>query len=115
MIFRILDLVRFSVSCFQGTTGLGCCTPPRFLVMLATGWERTLICWYGLEPWRVVNHVNDWCFRDIYNGGLWEDDLYVCALKRASPVLVTPMEHYLDDFCPVLHSLQRIFRYQGVM
>ena len=24
-----------------------------------------------------MKHVNDWCFRDIYKGGLWEDDLYV--------------------------------------
>ena len=24
-----------------------------------------------------MEHVNDWCFRDIYKGGLWEDDLYV--------------------------------------
>ena len=22
----------------------------------------------------------DWCFRDLHNGGLWEDDLFVCAL-----------------------------------
>ena len=26
-----------------------------------------------------MKHVNDWCFRDIYKGGLWEDDLYVCV------------------------------------
>ena len=37
----------------MGTTGLGCCIPPCFLVTLATGWERTLICW----PWRVVEQV----------------------------------------------------------
>ena len=24
-----------------------------------------------------MEHVNDWCFRDIYKGGLWEDDLYM--------------------------------------
>ena len=24
-----------------------------------------------------MEHVNVWCFRDIYKGGLWEDDLYV--------------------------------------
>ena len=24
--------------------------------------------------------MNDWCFRDIYKGGLWEEVLYVCAL-----------------------------------
>ena len=34
-----------------------------------------------------MEHVNDWCFRDIYKGGLWEDGLYVCALKRISSVL----------------------------
>ena len=26
-----------------------------------------------------MEHVNDWCFRDIYKGGLWDDDLHVCA------------------------------------
>ena len=26
-----------------------------------------------------MEHVNAWCFRDIYKGGLWEDDLHVCA------------------------------------
>ena len=26
-----------------------------------------------------MEHVNDWCFLDIYKGGLWEDDLDVCA------------------------------------
>ena len=62
MIFRILDFYRLSdLGCpnFVGTTGLGCCIPPCFLVMLATGWERTLICWYGWGPWKVVEHVND--------------------------------------------------------
>ena len=34
-----------------------------------------------------MEHVNDWCFRDIYKGGLWEDDLYVCVLKTVSSVL----------------------------
>ena len=29
-----------------------------------------------------MEHVNDWCFRDIYKGGLWEDDLYVCAQEQ---------------------------------
>ena len=27
-----------------------------------------------------MEHVNGWCFRGIYKGGLWEDDLYVSAL-----------------------------------
>ena len=50
MIFRILDFYRLSIlvyPVFVGITGLGCCIPPCFLVMLAIGWERTLICWYG--------------------------------------------------------------------
>ena len=37
----------------------------------------------GKGPWRVVEHVNDCCFRDIYKGGLWEDDLYVSAQKSS--------------------------------
>ena len=47
MIFRILDFYRLSNSVcpdFVGITGLGCCIPPCFLVMLGIGWERTLIC-----------------------------------------------------------------------
>ena len=31
--------------------------------------------------------MNNWYFRDIYKGGLWEDDLHVCALKGVSQVL----------------------------
>ena len=27
-----------------------------------------------------MEHVNCWCFRGIYKGGLWEDDLHVSAL-----------------------------------
>ena len=34
-----------------------------------------------------MENVNDWCFRDIYKGGLWEDDLDVSFLKRVLPVL----------------------------
>ena len=26
-----------------------------------------------------MEHVNGWYFRDIYNGGLWKDDLHVSA------------------------------------
>ena len=50
VIFRNLDFYRLSdLGCpdFVGTIDLGCCIPPCFLVMLARGWERTLICWYG--------------------------------------------------------------------
>ena len=25
-----------------------------------------------------MEHVNGWCFRGIYKGGLWEDDLRLC-------------------------------------
>ena len=28
-----------------------------------------------------MEHVNGWCFRGIYKGGLWEDDLHVFALN----------------------------------
>ena len=34
-----------------------------------------------------MEHVNGWCFRGIYKGGLWENDLRVSALKRVSPDL----------------------------
>ena len=26
-----------------------------------------------------MEHVNCWCFRGIYKGGLWENDLHVSA------------------------------------
>ena len=26
-----------------------------------------------------MEHVNGWCFRGIYKGGLWGDDLHVSA------------------------------------
>ena len=26
-----------------------------------------------------MEHVNGWCFRGIYKGGVWEDDLHVSA------------------------------------
>ena len=28
-----------------------------------------------------MEHVNGWCFRGIYKGGLWENDLHVSALN----------------------------------
>ena len=28
-----------------------------------------------------MEHLNGWCFRGIYKGGLWEDDLHVSVLK----------------------------------
>ena len=33
-----------------------------------------------------MEHVNCWCFRGIYKGGLWEHDLHVSA---QNPVLVS--------------------------
>ena len=52
MIFRILDFYRLSDSVcpeFEGTTGLGCCIPPCFLVMLAIwlGTYFNLLVWIG--------------------------------------------------------------------
>ena len=29
-----------------------------------------------------MEHVNGWCFRGIYKGGLWEDDLHVSARRE---------------------------------
>ena len=29
-----------------------------------------------------MEHVNGWCFRGIYKGGLWENDLHVSARSR---------------------------------
>ena len=29
-----------------------------------------------------MEHVNDWCFCDIYNGNLWEEDLDVYAVYK---------------------------------
>ena len=77
LISRCTQLSRDCIPC-------GCCIPPCFLVILATALERSLICCYGKWPWRVVEHVNDCCFRDIYKGGLWEEDLDVCANTRFS-------------------------------
>ena len=34
-----------------------------------------------------MEHVNGWCFRGIYKGGLWEDGLHISALKRVAPDL----------------------------
>ena len=31
-----------------------------------------------------MEHVNGWCFRGIYKGGLWEDDLHVSARKTVA-------------------------------
>ena len=36
-----------------------------------------------------MEHVNGWCFRGIYKGGLWENDLHVSALKGAQRTTYT--------------------------
>ena len=36
-----------------------------------------------------MEHVNGWCFRGIYKGGLWEDDLHVSALYLRTGELKT--------------------------
>ena len=36
-----------------------------------------------------MEYVNGWCFRGIYKGGLWEDDLHVSArLNTSSDTLI---------------------------
>ena len=79
MIFRILEFYRLSdLECpdFVGTTGLGCCIRPCFLVMFATGTYFLLLVGIGaLESCGT----REWSFRGIYKGGLWEDDLHVSA------------------------------------
>ena len=40
-----------------------------------------------------MEHVNGWCFRGIYKGGLWEDDLHVSAQKAL--FFVVPRLSYL--------------------
>ena len=42
-----------------------------------------------------MEHVNGWCFRGIYKGGLWENDLLNCVRRSLRYKLMT--EHIL--FC----------------
>ena len=44
-----------------------------------------------------MEHVNDWCFRDIYKGGLWDDDLHVCA-HLAETIRPIFRVHFLGHF-----------------
>ena len=40
-----------------------------------------------------MEHVNGWCFRGIYKGGLWENDLHVSAqIDSTCPVTGTAVE-----------------------
>ena len=36
-----------------------------------------------------MENVNGWCFRGIYKGGLWENDLHVSALKTGAIAVIT--------------------------
>ena len=52
-----------------------------------------------------MEHVNGWCFRGIYKGGLWENDLHVsahphdgCADKDSYP----HDKNVTDDLCSLL-------------
>ena len=57
-----------------------------------------------------MEHVNDWCFRDIYKGGVWEEyrQFWVSLMKKK-----TPMDNYLDVSCPVLHCTATNFQEPG--
>ena len=43
-----------------------------------------------------MEHVNGWCFRGIYKGGLWENDLHVSALNYGGYLLTCGI---LGIFC----------------
>ena len=57
-----------------------------------------------------MEHVNDWCFRDIYKGGLWDDDLHVCALNLRLRLYARPScrsrdphdRNVTDDLCSLM-------------
>ena len=36
-----------------------------------------------------MEHVNGWCVRGIYKGGLWENDLHVSALSGQRYINIT--------------------------
>ena len=40
-----------------------------------------------------MEHTNDCCFRDIYKGGLWEEDLDVCARNARKLTNVVKSDH----------------------
>ena len=50
-----------------------------------------------------MEHVNGWCCRGIYKGGLWEDDLHVSAqhtsLSLANASINTMKERYIFNRC----------------
>ena len=68
--FGFLPPVRFSVPCFRGYYWPWIMHTTMFLgyACKRLGTYFNLLVWIG--TWRVVEHVNDWCFHDIYKGGL---------------------------------------------
>ena len=41
--------------------------------------------------------MNGWCFRGIYKGGLWENDLHVSAQHNTSPLCVAGYKKVYDN------------------
>ena len=59
-----------------------------------------------------MEHVNGWCFRGIYKGDLWEDDLHVSALL--SCLLLIPVRYLICSlltyaFATYTRSLPSVF------
>ena len=48
-----------------------------------------------------MEHVNDCCFRGIYKGSLWEDDLYISVLKSELTVDITIVHLVTGYFAPL--------------
>ena len=53
-----------------------------------------------------MEHVNVWCFRGIYKGGLWENDLHVSAqlggsaCKHTEHVIRAASQRFTDVSAP---------------
>ena len=51
-----------------------------------------------------MEHLNDLCFRDIYKGGLWEDDLLDCR-----PKMTLPPPPPLGNFADIVYLKEQSF------
>ena len=68
-----------------------------------------------------MEHVNGWCFRGIYKGGLWENDLHVSALHGMSIYQITVRYDYSYAFKTLsvwrnkmfFQNGLQLFRYSG--
>ena len=49
-----------------------------------------------------MEHGNGWCFRGIYKGGLWEDDLHVSAHIYTFNVLIVYFRFVSHVFLVIL-------------